>query len=115
MKVNLYNIQEAEYEIKENKCSKIPFDVFCLMGNIDLKKSSGNTYPSARFFNNIEDFKKVAEKNNSQFDKTKDVYVMPNGKICVLLSEHVDNSVVTLEEKKEGDTNGATNTEEDKG
>ena len=115
MKVNLYKIDEAEFDIKENKCSRIPFDVFCKMGNIDLKKASGNTYPSARFFNNIEEFKVVAEKNNSQYDKTKDVYVMSNGKICVLLNDYVSSdTAVILEDKEEGD-NGTADTEENKG
>lgn len=113
MKVNLYNIQEAEYEIKENKCSKIPFEVFCKMGNIDLAKSSGNVYPSARFFSNIDEFKTVVEKDAIQFDRTKDIYVMPNGKICVLLSKYVDTRPIIIEKMKE--SNGTTDTEENKG
>lgn len=114
MKVNLYKIDEAEFDIKESKSSRIPFDVFCKMGNIDLKKANGNTYPSARFFSNIDEFKVAAEKNHNQFDKTKDIYVMSNGKICVLLNEYASCDAVVAEDKEEGD-NGTTDTEENKG
>lgn len=104
MKVNL--IKEAVYELNEKKNSQVPFDVFVKMASVDVAKSSGNTFPKVRIFENIEEFKTF--ENFEDYDTTKDVHILKNGNICVFLKEDNGNLNQTIED-------GTTHTEENTG
>lgn len=106
MKVNL--IKEAEYNLNEDKCSKIPFDTFVKMSGIDTSLSKGNAYKKVRFFKDINEFKNA--ENISLYDSTKDVFVLPDGQFLIFLKD--ETNVTTLISKSLKD-NGTTDTKGD--
>lgn len=109
MKVNL--IKEAEYNLNEDKCSKIPFDTFVKMSGIDTTLSKGNAYQKVRIFKDINEFKNA--ENVSLYDNTKDVYVLSDGQFLIFLKDKCDTciSTKTLDGKNYESTNTKNNTE----
>lgn len=105
MKVNL--IKEANYDLNENKSSKIPFDTFLKMCGAADKKEEALTeeLPNVRIFASIDDFKALPLNAIKKFDDTKDVYVLSNGNFCVFMKDNVAS---------DAKTNAATNTIEKK-
>lgn len=107
MKVNL--IKEATYELHEEKLSKLSFKAFCTMANTSSIAPSQEVIekrPDVMALSNIDEFKKiVSEGGLDNFDQTKDVYFMPDGKILMYLAPSGTVNNVT---------NGTTNTQENK-
>lgn len=102
MKVNL--IKEAEYELNEEKCTKINFDTFSKMTNAKAFDQQSTTIPNVRIFSSVDEFR---DCNLEMFDTTKDVYVLSNGQFCVFLKGKCEQS-------KKTNTDESTNTEESK-
>lgn len=116
MKVNL--IKEAEYELNESKCSKMPFDVFCRMSGYAAAQrgETEGSLPSVRIFANIDEFRKSGD--SGKYDSTKDVFVLSNGQFCIFLKGgeiKEDKPAKPKAGKQEAVQDEPTNTEEDKG
>lgn len=110
MKVNL--IKEANYELNENKSSKIPFDTFIKMCGATTSDNSNITaeLPDARIFASIEEFKALPSNVVDKFDTTKDVYVLSNGNFCVFLKGESNTVDVKSVTPKQVVNNATTNT-----
>ena len=105
MKVIL--IKEAEYELNEEKSTKIPFGTFCKMSAVDTGLGKGNSYPKVRIFSDINEFKNV--ENFTMYDSSKDVYILPSGQFCVFLKEKTE-VLPTLEKAKNESADSKENT-----
>lgn len=105
MKVKL--IKEAEYELNEEKSTKVPFGTFCKMSAVDIDLCHDNSYPKVRIFSDINEFRNA--ENFVLYDNTKDVYILSNGQFCVFLKEK-EEILPTLEKTKNESTNSKENT-----
>ena len=88
MKVKLINV--ADYELNEEKASKIPFETFTKMCATEsgtdkkLKESDIKALPNVRLFKTIDDFRDECRIVND-FDETHDILILSNGNILVTL------------------------------
>ncbi len=87
MKVKLINV--ADYELNEEKVSKIPFETFTKMcpatpSDKKLKEDDIKTLPNVRLFKTIDDFRDACQTAND-FDETHDILILSNGNILVTL------------------------------
>lgn len=90
MKVTL--IKKAEYELNEEKVTKMPFEMFNKLTGSDRYEHWDGYLPEMRLFTSIHEFQGV---DDSSFDTSKGVYILPNGQFCMFMKEDVVNEKTT--------------------
>ena len=109
MKVRLVNV--ADYEIKEDKVTDVPFKTFVnLCGNVGY---NGETKETVRLFKSMEDFKNISYEEMEEINQEESIKILPNGQFLVFLKPKSSNN------KEKSNTavknNGTTDTETYKG
>ena len=103
MKVKLINV--AEYNIKEDKINKIPFDTFVnLCGGVGTDKAED--LPKVRLFKTMGEFINLSTTEMEEIDQNESIRLLQNGQFLVFLkgwNKKEDNATT--------ETNATTNTE----
>ena len=89
MKVRLVNV--ADYEIKEDKVTDVPFKTFvnlCGNGNVDY---NGETKETVRLFKSMEDFKNISYEEMEEINQEESIKILPNGQFLVFLNTKSPN------------------------
>ena len=108
MKVQLINV--AEYNIKEDKVSEVPFDTFVnLCGGVDVAEDP--SLPRVRLFKSIDEFKKLSQEELMEINQEESIRVLQNGQFLVFLERSKDKE----KEIKTVKSNATTDTKENKG
>lgn len=107
MKVKIVNV--ADYEIKEEKVTNIPFNTF-----VNLCGSVGNNIcdnvSTVRLFKSMEDFKNLSYEEMNEINQEENIKLLPNGQFLVFLKS---KSIKNKEKNNTTVKNDATaNTEE---
>lgn len=106
MKVKLINV--AEYDVKENKVSEVPFSSFVnLCGNVGLEVDDGCKLPELRLFKTMSEFITLSKEELSKFDQDKPVTILQNGQFMVYLKDNNEHLNI--------DKDASADTEKDKG
>lgn len=107
MKVKLINV--AEYNIKEDKVSEVPFETFVnLCGGVGTGKTED--LPKVRLFKTMGEFINLSTTEMEEIDQNESIRLLQNGQFLVFLKGWNKKEDITTTE-----TNATTNTEEDKG
>lgn len=105
MKVKLINV--AEYNIKEDKVSEVPFETFVnLCGGVGTGKTED--LPKVRLFKTMGEFINLSTTEMEEIDQNESIRLLQNGQFLVFLKGWNKKEDITTTE-----TNATTNTEED--
>ena len=105
MKVKLINV--AEYNIKEDKVSEVPFETFVnLCGGVGTGKTED--LPKVRLFKTMGEFINLSTTELEEIDQNESIRLLQNGQFLVFLKGWNKKEDITTTE-----TNATTNTEED--
>lgn len=100
MKVILVN--EAEYELNDEKMQKMSFDTFKLVTDNSFANQNASSFQKVRVFKNMGEFNRIVnDKEMETFDTTKEVLLSPKGNIFMFLKESVDAAANTEENTTE--------------
>lgn len=107
MKVKLINV--ADYTIKDDKVSQIPYDSFVnLCGGIGLKDTK--SLPTVRLFKTMGEFASLTQEEVDSIDTNENIRLLQNGQFLVFLKgRNKEEGNTTIE------TDATANTEENKG
>ena len=87
MKVRLVNV--ADYEIKEDKVTDVPFKTFInLCGNFVY---NGETKETVRLFKSMGDFKNISYEEMEEINQEENIKILPNGQFLVFLNTKSPN------------------------
>lgn len=104
MKVKLINV--AEYNIKEDKVSEVPFETFVnLCGGVGTGKTED--LPKVRLFKTMGDFINLSTTEMEEIDQNESIRLLQNGQFLVFLKGWNKKEDITTTE-----TNATANTEE---
>lgn len=104
MKVKLINV--AEYNIKEDKVSEVPFETFVnLCGGVGTGKTED--LPKVRLFKTMGDFINLSTTEKEEIDQNESIRLLQNGQFLVFLKGWNKKEDITTTE-----TNATANTEE---
>jgi len=104
MKVKLINV--AEYNIKEDKVSEVPFETFVnLCGGVGTGKTED--LPKVRLFKTMGEFINLSTTEMEEIDQNESIRLLQNGQFLVFLKGWNKKEDITTTE-----TNATTNTEE---
>ena len=104
MKVKLINV--AEYNIKEDKVSEVPFDTFVnLCGGVGTGKTED--LPKVRLFKTMGEFVNLSTTEMEEIDQNESIRLLQNGQFLVFLKGWNKKENITATE-----TNATANTEE---
>ena len=104
MKVKLINV--AEYNIKEDKVSEVPFDTFVnLCGGAGTGKTED--LPKVRLFKTMGEFINLSTTEMEEIDQNESIRLLQNGQFLVFLKGWNKKENITTTE-----TNATANTEE---
>ena len=104
MKVKLINV--AEYNIKEDKVSEVPFDTFVnLCGGVGTGKT--DDLPKVRLFKSMGEFVNLSTTEMEEIDQNESIRLLQNGQFLVFLKGWNKKENITTTE-----TNATANTEE---
>lgn len=104
MKVKLINV--AEYNIKEDKVSEVPFDTFVnLCGGVGTGKTED--LPKVRLFKTMGEFINLSTTEMEEIDQNESIRLLQNGQFLVFLKGWNKKENITATE-----TNATANTEE---
>lgn len=104
MKVKLINV--AEYNIKEDKVSEVPFDAFVnLCGGVGTGKTED--LPKVRLFKTMGEFINLSTTEMEEIDQNESIRLLQNGQFLVFLKGWNKKENITTTE-----TNATANTEE---
>lgn len=104
MKVKLINV--AEYNIKEDKVSEVPFDTFVnLCGGVGTGKTED--LPKVRLFKTMGEFINLSTAEMEEIDQNESIRLLQNGQFLVFLKGWNKKENITTTE-----TNATANTEE---
>lgn len=104
MKVKLINV--AEYNIKEDKVSEVPFETFVnLCGGVGTGKTED--LPKVRLFKTMGEFINVSTTEMEEIDQNESIRLLQNGQFLVFLKGWNKKEDITTTE-----TNATANTEE---
>lgn len=104
MKVKLINV--AEYNIKEDKVSEVPFDTFVnLCGGVGVAEDP--SLPRVRLFKTMGEFINLSATEMEEIDQNESIRLLQNGQFLVFLKGWNKKEDITTTE-----TNATTNTEE---
>ena len=104
MKVKLINV--AEYTIKEDKVSEVPFDTFVnLCGGVGTGKTED--LPKVRLFKTMGEFVNLSTTEMEEIDQNENIRLLQNGQFLVFLKGWNKKEDITTTE-----TNATANTEE---
>lgn len=104
MKVKLINV--AEYNIKEDKVSEVPFDTFVnLCGGVGTGKTED--LPKVRLFKTMGEFINLSTAEMEEIDQNESIRLLQNGQFLVFLKGWNKKEDITTTE-----TNATANTEE---
>lgn len=104
MKVKLINV--AEYNIKEDKVSEVPFDAFVnLCGGVGTGKTED--LPKVRLFKTMGEFINLSTTEMEEIDQNESIRLLQNGQFLVFLKGWNKKEDITTTE-----TNATANTEE---
>ena len=104
MKVKLINV--AEYNIKEDKVSEVPFDTFVnLCGGVGTGKTED--LPKVRLFKTMGEFITLSTTEMEEIDQNESIRLLQNGQFLVFLKGWNKKEDITTTE-----TNATANTEE---
>ena len=104
MKVKLINV--AEYNIKEDKVSEVPFETFVnLCGGVGTGKTED--LPKVRLFKTMGEFINLSTTEMEEIDQNESIRLLQNGQFLVFLKRWNKKEDITTTE-----TNATANTEE---
>ena len=104
MKVKLINV--AEYNIKEDKVSEVPFETFVnLCGGVGTGKTED--LPKVRLFKTMGEFINLSTTEMEEIDQNESISLLQNGQFLVFLKGWNKKEDITTTE-----TNATANTEE---
>ena len=104
MKVKLINV--AEYNIKEDKVSEVPFETFVnLCGGVGTGKTED--LPKVRLFKTMREFINLSTTEMEEIDQNESIRLLQNGQFLVFLKGWNKKEDITTTE-----TNATANTEE---
>ena len=104
MKVKLINV--AEYNIKEDKVSEVPFDTFVnLCGGVGVAEDP--SLPRVRLFKTMGEFINLSATEMEEIDQNESIRLLQNGQFLVFLKGWTKKEDITTTE-----TNATANTEE---
>ena len=104
MKVKLINV--AEYNIKEDKVSEVPFETFVnLCGGVGTGKTED--LPKVRLFKTMGEFINLSTTEMEEIDQNESIRLLQNGQFLVFLKGWNKKEDITTTE-----TNATANTEE---
>ena len=104
MKVKLINV--AEYNIKEDKVSEVPFETFVnLCGGVGTVKTED--LPKVRLFKTMGEFINLSTTEMEEIDQNESIRLLQNGQFLVFLKGWNKKEEITTTE-----TNATANTEE---
>ena len=104
MKVKLMNV--AEYNIKEDKVSEVPFETFVnLCGGVGTGKTED--LPKVRLFKTMGEFINLSTTEMEEIDQNESIRLLQNGQFLVFLKGWNKKEDITTTE-----TNATANTEE---
>ena len=104
MKVKLINV--AEYNIKEDKVSEVPFDTFVnLCGGVGVAEDP--SLPRVRLFKTMGEFINLSATEMEEIDQNESIRLLQNGQFLVFLKGWNKKEDITTT-----DTNATANTEE---
>ena len=104
MKVKLINV--AEYNIKEDKVSEVPFETFVnLCGGVGTGKTED--LPKVRLFKTMGEFINLSTTEMEEIDQNESIRLLQNGQFLVFLKGWNKKEDITSTE-----TNATANTEE---
>ena len=104
MKVKLINV--AEYNIKEDKVSEVPFETFVnLSGGVGTGKTED--LPKVRLFKTMGEFINLSTTEMEEIDQNESIRLLQNGQVLVFLKGWNKKEDITTTE-----TNATANTEE---
>ena len=104
MKVKLINV--AEYNIKEDKVSEVPFETFVnLCGGVGTGKTED--LPKVRLFKTMGEFINLSTTDMEEIDQNESIRLLQNGQFLVFLKGWNKKEDITTTE-----TNATANTEE---
>ncbi len=104
MKVKLINV--AEYNIKEDKVSEVPFETFVnLCGGVGTGKTED--LPKVRLFKTMGEFINLSTTEMEEIDQNENIRLLQNGQFLVFLKGWNKKEDITTTE-----TNATANTEE---
>jgi len=104
MKVKLINV--AEYNIKEDKVSEVPFDTFVnLCGGVGVAEDP--SLPRVRLFKTMGEFINLSATEMEEIDQNESIRLLQNGQFLVFLKGWNKKEDITTTE-----TNATANTEE---
>ena len=104
MKVKLINV--AEYNIKEDKVSEVPFETFVnLCGGVGTGKTED--LPKVRLFKTMGEFINLSTTEMEEIDQNESIRLLQNGQFLVFLKGWNKKENITTTE-----TNATANTEE---
>ena len=107
MKVKLINV--AEYNIKEDKVSEVPFNTFVnLCGGVGTGKTED--LPKVRLFKTMGEFINLSTTEMEEIDQNESIRLLQNGQFLVFLKGWNKKEKITTTE-----TNATTDTKENKG
>ena len=89
MKVKLINV--AEYNIKEDKVSEVPFDTFVnLCGGVGTGKT--DDLPKVRLFKSMGEFVNLSTTEMEEIDQNESIRLLQNGQFLVFLKTKISNN-----------------------
>ena len=104
MKVKLINV--AEYNIKDDKVSEVPFETFVnLCGGVGIGKVAD--LPKVRLFKTMGEFINLSTTEMEEIDQNESIRLLQNGQFLVFLKGWNKKEDITTTE-----TNATANTEE---
>ena len=104
MKVKLINV--AEYNIKDDKVSEVPFETFVnLCGGVGIGKV--DDLPKVRLFKTMGEFINLSTTEMEEIDQNESIRLLQNGQFLVFLKGWNKKEDITTTE-----TNVTANTEE---
>ena len=89
MKVKLINV--AEYTIKEDKVSEVPFDTFVnLCGGVGTGKT--DDLPKVRLFKSMGEFINLSTTEMEEIDQNESIRLLQNGQFLVFLKTKISKN-----------------------
>ena len=106
MNTNVKLINVAEYNIKEDKVSEVPFETFVnLCGGVGTGKTED--LPKVRLFKTMGEFINLSTTEMEEIDQNESIRLLQNGQFLVFLKGWNKKEDITTTE-----TNATANTEE---
>ena len=92
MKVKLINV--AEYNIKEDKVSEVPFDTFVnLCGGVGTMEDGGTEdLPKVRLFKTMGEFINLSTTEMEEIDQNESIRLLQNGQFLVFLKTKISKN-----------------------